>query len=181
MTDSGRSREYQAVATQESPDFESVYRDEFSFVYRLLRYLGAHDADIEDLAQDVFVVVHGRLGAYEPSRPIRPWLFGIAYRTVRRHKDKNARRAHLDSRHNDETSEAHTGTPQSEAWERLRQVLQELPYEQRAVVIMYDIEEYTAPEIAGELEVGVNTVYSRLRLGRKRLRSALAEGGRTNG
>lgn len=168
------------MATETSPEFESVYRDEFSFVYRLLRYLGAPDADIEDLAHDVFVVVHGSLAKFDTSRALRPWLFGIVHRTVRRHNDKHTRRSSIDAARATEEPHA-TATDavvaQAQQWRRLREVLQQLPYEQRAAIVMHDLEEHTAPEIAGELGVSLNTIYSRLRLARKRLRTLLGKEG----
>ena len=168
------------MVSTKPPGLEAVYRDEFSFVYRLLRYRGAPDSDVEDLAHDVFMVVHRRLDDYEPTRPIRPWLFGIVYRTVRRHKERQSRRTAIDAitTHEPQGSPptADTLVENAQAWERLRAGLQKLSYEQRAVVVMHDIEEHTAPEIAAQLEVPVNTIYSRLRLGRKHLAALVGRG-----
>ena len=164
------------------PDFDALYRDEFSFVYRVLRYHGVRDADIEDLAHDVFVVVHRRLDDYDPTRPIRPWLFGIASRTARRHGDRVARRSEVSTEAPTSASRDPAADEQlaaARAWHELERALQQLPWEQRAVVISHDIEEHTAPEIAAALGVPLNTVYSRLRLGRSKLSALLRrrEGG----
>src|SRR5688500_6597311 len=70
----------------ERPVFQSVYQAEVSYVWESLRRLGVHPADIEDLAHDVFVTAYDRLDDYDPSRPIRPWLFGIAYRVALDHR-----------------------------------------------------------------------------------------------
>ncbi len=180
MTDPARSREHPVVATAR-PDFNALYRDEFSFVYRVLRYHGVRDADIEDLVHDVFVVLHRRLDDYDPARPIRPWLFGIAYRTARRHGERVARRSEVSTEVPGAESREPAADEQLEAaraWRTLQRTLQELPWEQRAVVISHDIEEHTAPEIAVALDVPLNTVYSRLRLGRKKLSVLLRRRGR---
>jgi len=50
--------------------------------------------------------------------------------------------------------------------------LEELPPERRAVVVLHELEGQTAPEIAAALDVPLNTVYSRLRLGRADLNAA---------
>src|SRR5262249_62039869 len=55
---------------------------EFAYVWKTLRRLGAPLKDLEDLTHDLFVVVHRRLREYDPSRPLRPWLCGIAVRVV---------------------------------------------------------------------------------------------------
>jgi len=52
------------------------------YVWKTLRRLGVPPQDLEDLVHDLFVVVHRHLGDYDPTRPVRPWLFGIAVRIV---------------------------------------------------------------------------------------------------
>jgi len=165
-----------APANPEGPDFEKVYRDEFAFVFRVLRYLGASGADAEDLAHDVFVVVYRRLASYDPSRPIRPWLFGITYRVVLRHRERLAVRGAPAG----DTPDLPAREPPvdrqlevAEAWAMVAAALGQLPLDQRAVLILHDIEEQTAPEIAAELGVPLNTVYSRLRLARERFAAVL--------
>ncbi len=62
------------------------------------------------------------------------------------------------------------------------QVLEQLSLEQRAVFVLYELEDFTMAEIAQTLELRPGTVASRLRRGREtfeRLAArALAEGGR---
>ena len=55
----------------------------------------------------------------------------------------------------------------------LEQVLARLPEDQREVVVLIDLEQLTAPQAAEALEVKLNTVYSRLRLGRAALSRAM--------
>ena len=44
----------------------------------------------------------------------------------------------------------------------------------RAVLVLHEIEEMTAPEIAESLSLPINTVYSRLRLARQEFAAAAA-------
>ena len=67
--------------------FEAMFKAESSFVWHSLRRLGIARSDLEDLTHEVFLTVHRRLGDYDSSRPIRPWLFGITYRTAMRYRD----------------------------------------------------------------------------------------------
>ena len=60
--------------------FAAAYDAEFEVVWLYLRRLGVPEADVEDAVHDVFVVAHRRYGTYDPSRPLRPWLLGIAFR-----------------------------------------------------------------------------------------------------
>src|SRR5262245_32256419 len=69
-------------------DFEKLYQAQVAYVVRTLRRLGVRPADLEDLAHDVFVVAYRRREDRDQSRPVRPWLFGIAYRVVGNHRQK---------------------------------------------------------------------------------------------
>ena len=62
--------------------FVDVYGAELPFVWRTLWRLGVPDRDLEDVAHDVFVVVHRKLVDYDPTRPLKPWLFGICFRVA---------------------------------------------------------------------------------------------------
>ena len=64
----------------------AVYDEHFDYVWHTLRRLGVRAADLEDLAHDVFVAFHRTRATYDPSRPIRPWLFGIAFRVSSDHR-----------------------------------------------------------------------------------------------
>ena len=59
---------------------EAVYRAEFKPVWRVLARLGVPPGSIEDLVHEVFLTAHRKWADYDPARPARPWLFGIAYR-----------------------------------------------------------------------------------------------------
>jgi RNA polymerase sigma-70 factor (ECF subfamily) len=69
-------------AVAQKPRFEDVYLRERDYLWKSLRRLGIPERHLEDVAHDVLVVVHRKLSDYDPSRPIRPWLFGIAMRTA---------------------------------------------------------------------------------------------------
>ena len=70
------------AASARVPRFEDVYRDERDYLWRTLRRLGVEERHLEDVAHDVLVVVHRKLVDYDPSRPLRPWLFGISTRVA---------------------------------------------------------------------------------------------------
>ena len=60
-----------------------------------------------------------------------------------------------------------------QASSRLQAALAKLDIDQRAVVVMHDLHGIPVPEIATTLDVPLNTVYSRLRLGRAKIAAAL--------
>jgi len=167
------------------PDFEDVYRDEFTYVYRVLRYLGVRHPDIEDLAHDVFVVVHRRLPDFDPARPIRPWLSGITYHVVVRHRQRFSNRNEVPTAELPEPPslqlDAAEQVAAAQAWAIVCEAAQVLPLEQRVVLVMHDIEGHAAPEIAAAVDAPLNTVYSRLRLARARFAQELRRRGLPGG
>src|SRR5436190_679231 len=63
------------------PCVEAFHR-ELDYLHETLRRLGAREHELEDLAHEVFLKLHRSWPTYDPSRPLRPHLFGIAFRTV---------------------------------------------------------------------------------------------------
>jgi RNA polymerase sigma-70 factor (ECF subfamily) len=160
------------------PRFEELYRAQLGYVVNSLRRLGVHERDLEDVAHDVFFAVYRQLSAFDPSRPIRPWLFGFAYRIATDY------RRLVRHRHEGpvlEREPAGLSTPQDEEVDRERRrrlllhALERIDLERRALLIMHDIDGHTMPEIARELAIPLNTAYSRLRLARRDLEAAVLD------
>jgi RNA polymerase sigma-70 factor, ECF subfamily len=162
------------------PSLPEIYQREFDYVWRTLRRLGIPASDLEDVAHEVFMVVHRRLADYDPSRPLRPWLFGIAYRTTSQHRRRpggvpqSAREDDLLGLQDQSPSAEHLLSAE-QARRRVHRALETLPLEQRAVMIMHDLDEVPAPELAAALEIPLNTVYSRLRLARAKFVAAIQQ------
>jgi RNA polymerase sigma-70 factor (ECF subfamily) len=127
------------------------------------------DRDLEDVAHDLFVIVHKKLDQYDRSRPIRPWLFGIAFRVASKYRRRSSHQKELL---NDPCEPAveptvHATVSQKEAKKLVARALEAIPLERRAVFVMHELDGAAVPEIADALEVPLNTAYSRLRLARK--------------
>jgi RNA polymerase sigma-70 factor (ECF subfamily) len=156
--------------------FAAVYDAEFGAVWLYLRRLGVPEADVEDAVHDVFVVAHRRYGAYDPSRPLRPWLLGIAFRVAAQWRRRHRLEVPVAEPEPMRPDEAHAPdelVASQQVRTRLQAALARLDIHQRAVVVMHDLNGIPVPEIATSLEVPLNTVYSRLRLGRAKITAAL--------
>lgn len=166
------------TAPAEGPDFTDVYRAHFAYVIRALRRLGVREADLPDLAHDVFVVVHRKLSTFDPSRPMKPWLFGIAFRTA---LDKKRRHASFKESLSDDVGERHAATTPAaddlvaarEAHDVVMRALDALNDDQRAVFVMHELEGLSMPEICDVVDAPLNTLYSRLRLARDAFTTAV--------
>src|SRR3954451_15933378 len=64
---------------------------ELDYVFAILRRLGGPPAEVEDLAHDVFVVLHRNWPTLDTDRPLRPYLFGVAFRIVSARRRKRSR------------------------------------------------------------------------------------------
>lgn len=156
--------------------FRAAYEAELDYVWRTLRRLGARERDLEDLTHDVFVAVWRNLDRYDRDRPLRPWLFGIAFRVVSDYR----RRARFTRETPSDREAAVSGAPSPHAWAEAAEdralviaALDALPLEQRAVFVLSAIDGQAMPEIAAALKVSENTCYSRLRLAKKRFALAV--------
>lgn len=171
MTESEVQKPGECPGTSAPPlaSLSRVYREHFDFVWRSLLRMGFNVAEAEDLAQDVFLVVHRRLPDFDPERPVRPWLFGILRRVAserRRSRGRSDRRLRL-------LPDATPGlTPEQEAQRAeaaavVEDFLDSLDHARREVFILSELEGFSGTEIAESLGVNRNTVYTRLRAGRR--------------
>ena len=155
-----------------SPDFDRLYAENLDYVWSSLRRLGVVAPHLEDTAHDVFVAAWRKLADYDPARPIKPWLFGIAFRVASDFRERASVRREVA--HEPEQLERRDERPDAEAQlhaaERralVRRALDAIPLERRAVFIMHELDGAPIPEVAGALEVPLNTAYTRLRLARR--------------
>lgn len=155
--------------------FRALYDRHAGFVWRSLRRLGVADADAEDKVQEVFVVAYRHFGEFvDHGHGPRAWLFQIALRVAsdaRRHR----RRHPVDpdggvaqERQSIEPPQA-SEVARRQALDLLDRALGAIDMGRRAVLVLHEIEQMTAPEIARTLEIPLNTVYSRLRVARVEL------------
>lgn len=167
-------------AAQRERAFRVVYDAHVSFVWRNLRRLGVMDRDVEDKCQEVFVVAHRRWAEFsDRGHGPRAWLFQIVLRVAsdaRRHR----RRHPVDPDGGIAQDKQSVDAPQAallarrEALDLLDRALATIEMSRRAVLVLHEIEQMTAPEIARTLEIPLNTVYSRLRVARLELDAELA-------
>ena len=154
-----------------APSFEDLYNDELDYVWHTLRRLGAPEHEREDLAHEVFVVVHRRLHTFDARRPLRPWLFGIAYRVLSGHRRRaQHRRELLDDAPDGRAHASPSAEDRLIAGDRRRLVLAalaQLPLERRAVFVLYELDDAPMREIAERLQLPLNTCYSHLRRARR--------------
>ena len=159
-----------------APSLEQIYRAHNDFVWRSLRALGVWRPAIDDAVQDVFLIAHRRLPDYDPHRgTMRAWLFGFARMVSRKHAEKRARHKHnpfVDVPGGTSThrlgARPERVIARREAAALVERFLAGLETDQRSVFFLKEVEGMSAPEIATAVDRKLNTVYSRLRLARRK-------------
>jgi RNA polymerase sigma-70 factor (ECF subfamily) len=143
-----------------SSDLEALFRAHWGRAYRAA-YLVVHDAAAaEDIAQEAFLAAVRALHRFDRRRPFGPWLHRIV---VNRAIDVARARTLRSETALDESIAAPTSSPSFNG--TVLAALGALPPDQRAVVVLRHLLEYTPGEIAELLEVPRGTVNSRLRRG----------------
>ena len=138
--------------------------------------LGVDEKNLEDKAHDVFVIFYKRRRVFDENRPVRPWLCGIAARVA---LDYNRlaykkREVLVDTIIQDNhMMDPEAVMAQKEAKRLLFAALDTLDADRRSVFVLHDLEGRSIPEIAEMVDVSINTLYSRLRLARQQVASAL--------
>jgi RNA polymerase sigma-70 factor, ECF subfamily len=175
MTETRSLRQEQSADS--ALDVTAIFKAHHAFVWRILRHLGVAAADHEDVLQEVFVVVHRRLADYREQDKMRAWLYAICTRVVRDQRRRIARR-HEDLREAPEFSHEASqagSVADKQALSLAQRMLDTLPDKQRAVFLLYEIEQLSMPEVALALECPLPTAYARLRKARERVLSEVAK------
>jgi RNA polymerase sigma-70 factor (ECF subfamily) len=164
----------------EPPDFPALYAEHAEFVWRSLFFMGIRRADLPDVHQEVFLTFLRRQDAWDRSKPLRGWLWGIAVGLVKNHRRRAFRRLEVPLETNPGGSvvpgDLEAGLDAVRAQRRALRAFSALDPERRAVFVMFEVEGMSGKEIAAELMVPLGTVHSRLHAARQVLAAALSEG-----
>lgn len=157
--------------------FEVAFRQHYALVAQMLRSYGVDAAHVDDVAQEVFLVVHRRWEDYDGRAAFTRWLVGICRRTASDWR-RGRSRARGRKQGHPGFARSQTGTDaQVEARREVQlveSILATLPEAQREVLVMSDVLGMTGPEISEALGVKLATVYSRLRLARATFEQRMA-------
>jgi RNA polymerase sigma-70 factor (ECF subfamily) len=163
-----------------SSDTARVFREHAAYVWRVLRRLGVQESEVEDVCQEVFLVVHRKLGSFEGRSSLRTWVYGICVRAASDYRKRGFRQKETVTDAPPEVASA--SDPHDEATGRqarflLDKIVGELDDEKRAVFVLYEIEELTMNDVATAVGCPLQTAYSRLHAARAIVEKAAARFG----
>ena len=170
------------AACQVVPDFDTLYEENFKFIWRAARRLGVDSADTDDVVQEVFVVAHRKLPEFEGRAQVKTWLYKILLHEVRHYLRAQGRKpGHRPAHSLDELEALHdqrdrgpvAAAERQDAVRVLDGLLARLDAEKREVFVLAEIEELSSVEIAEILGANLNTIYSRLRVARQEFQRAV--------
>jgi RNA polymerase sigma-70 factor (ECF subfamily) len=154
--------------------FEEVYRTHFDLVLRRLARLRVREADLMDVTQDVFVVVHRQLPGFEGRSNIATWLSAICkfvardyVRSARFRREVLVDPGEMDRSGTKGQIVQRFGSP--ELAYAVTSMLNRVTEKLRIVFVLFASDGLSGKEIASALNIPVGTVRSRLRLARKAL------------
>ncbi len=148
---------------------------ELPYLRRFARALTGDLAAADDLVQDCVERALTRLHLFDQDRSLRTWLFTIMRNLyVNDLRQRNRRGPHLAV---DNVSEVELSNPPEQisraAAMDVARALNDLPEEQREILILISVEEMSYKEIAEVIGAPIGTVMSRLSRARKRMKTLM--------
>lgn len=163
------------------PSFREIYENYQHLVYNLCLHYLQNRLDAEEAAQDIFVKIHGKMGAFQEKSALKTWIYRICVNhciDVLRMRKRQKRLAFLKSIFNI-AGEVEVHPPDfdhpgvlledREALERLFRHIDSLPEQQKTALILRYLDDLSPPEIAHVLQISVKAVESLLQRAKQNL------------
>jgi RNA polymerase sigma factor (sigma-70 family) len=162
----------QAACQGEAKAIEALLLKHHTDVSRFARTLCATPEDAEDALQETLWIVSQKIGTLRSAGALISWLFTIVKRECYRLLRIRQKEVTID-RIPEPVDERAIDRDRSIIAEEIAIAIQNLPFIYRQVLVMRDVEEMTAAEVAATLEITVEAVKSRLHRARNSLRTTL--------
>ena len=178
LSDSALSELARKATGGDASATEQLFLQLLPRVRNLVRYLVRGDRDVDDLSQDALVMILKGMPGYRADGPFRAWVDRVVARSVFAALKRRASVVLLAEREAQTELEAASYDAGDEAYclrRRLVALLDRLPEAQRVALVLHYVMGLTISEASNELGVAEETLRSRLRLAKDRLRSAIED------
>lgn len=155
--------------------FEQIYRAYAPFVYNVALRMLQKKEDAEEIVQEVFVMVHGKLNTFMFRSTLKTWVYRITTNQCLNYLEKNKRhvKGHVDFEDVGGTlstvNETHARIEKEDQSHKVQQLLMMLNPDEKACVVLRSIEGLSYEEISRSLNVNINTVRTRLKRAREKM------------
>ena len=160
--------------------FEVLFKKYREQVARLVYSIVKHEALVQDIVQEVFLLVFRHLSKFRQNAAFKTWIYRITVNCCRSKLRRRGRRR-LEGRpeHLEELADQRAGPEEQtlghDLGRRLAAAIASLPVAFREAVVLRDVQGLSYGEIGDVLGVRIGTVRSRIARGRERLRGLLEE------
>ena len=167
----------------------ALYEKTYSKVYYTVKSMIKDEDAVFDIVQDTYIKAFAHLDSFQGDTKFLPWVRQIAANTARDWLKKKRPMLFTELRSDDDTDtpveelfpdDRSENLPeqvidQEETTRLLREILEELPEDQRAAIGMFYYEELSVKEIAAAMNVSESAVKSRLMYGRNKIEKKVRE------
>jgi len=155
--------------------FEDVYKASSSFVYNVALRVVNNREDALEVAQEVFMIIYHKLKDFRFESSFKTWVYRITANYAINFAKKNSRTKTVPFEEayaqGVVQSDAHAQMDRDDQSHYIDSLLKELNEDQRACVVLRDMQGLSYEEIARALNININTVRSRLKRAREKLLS----------
>jgi RNA polymerase sigma-70 factor (ECF subfamily) len=159
-------------------DHEGLITQHIPRLRRYARALTGERSAADDLVQDTLERALSRFHLWRQGSDLRAWLFTIMH-NIYVNQVRSRIRHPQEPLDESAADEMHSREPDWGELRDLEEALARLPAEQRSVLLLVGLEQFTYDEAARVLDIPLGTVMSRLSRGRERLRVILSGDART--
>jgi RNA polymerase sigma factor (sigma-70 family) len=165
------------LASRTERSFERIYQQHVGDVYRYALAVLRNASDAEDVTQTTFLNAYRVYRAGERPRTPHNWLIAIAHNVCRQRFRQSQRRVE-EVAYDETVAEAFAPDDDAPTADDIRRAMSHLAFNQRAALVMRELEGRSYNEIAEILDLSVSAVETLIFRARRALREQL-EGGLT--
>jgi RNA polymerase sigma-70 factor, ECF subfamily len=157
--------------------FETIYRESSSFVYNVAFRVVGRKEDAEEVVQEVFLTVHHKLKDFRFESSFKTWIYRVTVNQAINMAKKTAKTRDKMTAYDEEVhpipvaADIETKIEKEHNEELVEELLSAVNPDQRACVVLCNIEGLSYEEIAKTLKININTVRSRLKRAREKMLS----------
>ena len=150
--------------------FESVYKETAGLVYNVAWRILNNNEDAEEVTQEVFIAVYNKLKYFRFESSVKTWVYRITVNRAINLAKKRSREKMIAKEYEKEFhSAAQTGHGKGKDRDIVETLLSSVDPDQRACLVLRNMEGLSYREISDTLKININTVRSRLRRAREKL------------
>jgi RNA polymerase sigma-70 factor (ECF subfamily) len=163
------------AATGDMKAFRAIYNVASSYVYTVSMKVTHNKEDAEEVTQDVFLSLYRNLAKFQFRSSFKTWLYRITLnKAINKLKKRNRhtkRSVEYESeKHDIFVAKAENAKDDKEYNEKIvEDLLKVLPPDQKACIILRNVQGLSYKEISQILKINLNTVRTRLKRAREKL------------